>query len=400
MENSPVMSRAFEWIEFRIKLPPAMRGLTSALVPALILVGCASSGLVIEPVPTGRIEFPGYSFLPPPGPGWQMVRNDEMVLLRKEIGPETHTLAMSVVRHTGFDPGSAGYAEYATDPDVFAAYARASAEQANPASGRMRILQHEVEPTTRFGYCARQYMRAEDHGSVFAPRVLVQEDWSYSCLHPDSVSVIIEIGFSERALPGESDSALAGIREQFFDSFRFANASVVPTADVNESRPEQTSDVAADVLSSAAETPAIVFVVKHSLRDAVLKAAEQNPPPMDFSFEGDLKASRDSYTIQLNFSSVVDRASQTQNRDGAVIGGLPTLLLGAITPWVCPTTHTLSAVVTDPGGKQLKSYQLEEKEKRVGTMLMCGDIEDPGKSIIVKLVSELLQRITDDKILP
>jgi hypothetical protein len=212
--------------------------------------------------------------------------------------------------------------------------------------------------------------------------------------------VIIELVFSERGLPGESDPALADVREQFFDSFRFANASVVPAVDANESKPQQASDVAADILSSATETPAIVFVVKQSLRDAVRQAAEQDPPPLDFSFEGDSKASRASYTIQLNFSSVVDRTSQTQNRDGAFIGGLPTLLLGAITPWACPTTHTLIAVVTDASGKQLKSYELLEKEKRIGTMLACGDVEDPGKSIIVKLVSELLQRIRDDKVLP
>jgi hypothetical protein len=343
-----------------------------------------------------------------------MIRRENGVIFRKDVGPSTHTLVAIVTRDTGFDPGSVGFAEYATNPDVFTAYVKASVEHVNASGSRIHMLEQAVTPDTRFGYCAKVYSKGEDHGSDFAPRVLIQEDWGYTCLHPDSASVIIQVVFSERSLPGENDPALEKVREMFFNGFRFTSASTPTRGDSNEdmanpvsgvaeaksqgAAPPATLDSAAGALSSAA-VPAVVFVVKSSLRDAVRKAAEQYQPPLDFSLEGDLKANRSGYTIQLTFSSVVDRSGQTRNRDGAMAGGPLTLLLGTITPWTCPTTHTLNAVVTDPNGKRLGSYQLEEKEKRVGTMLLCGDVEDPGNSIIAKLVSELLQKIAADKLL-
>jgi hypothetical protein len=60
----------------------------------------------------------------------------------------------------------------------------------------------------------------EDRGSSVAPQVLKQEEWGYQCLGLGSPRDLIEVSFSERELPGESDLALATFRDQFFDNLR------------------------------------------------------------------------------------------------------------------------------------------------------------------------------------
>lgn len=79
----------------------------------------------------------------------------------------------------------------------------------------------EVVPEAKPGYCAKMKATFDDHGSPVAPKVLVQDDWGYTCLHPSSAKVIIEFVISQRGLPGESDPSLATIREQFLKGFKF-----------------------------------------------------------------------------------------------------------------------------------------------------------------------------------
>jgi hypothetical protein len=76
-----------------------------------------------------------------------------------------------------------------------------------------------------------------------------------------------------------------------------------------------------------------------------------------------------------------------------VIGGPATLLLGAITPWSCPTTHRLMATLTDQSGESLGGYWADALQKRVGTMLICTEVEEPKDEIVTKLVSDVLQDI-------
>ena len=204
-----------------------MRRGVSGLIVLLALIGCATPGFTPVQDQTVRIEAYGFSILPPPGPGWYRLtdvhlRGSDGVGFGKQGGSTTtHTIAASVVRHKGFNAASFGFAEYATNPEVFAAYAKASAQHMNPPGGRMRLLEHSVVPDAQFGYCAKEHAKFEDRGSPFAPQVLIQDDWDYSCLHPNSSQVIIQVIFSERGLPGESDPSLTNVREQFFKSLQF-----------------------------------------------------------------------------------------------------------------------------------------------------------------------------------
>ena len=154
------------------------------LILAIALAGCAASGPEIVTNPVGRFDFPGYSIVPPLGSGWQMMRDENGVVLRKEAGSTTHTYVALVERLTGFDAVAAGFVDYATDPVVFAAFVKASAEQTDPAVGRTNLIEHEVVADKRFGHCARAYTKTLDQRPPFAPNVLTEEQWSYLCLRP------------------------------------------------------------------------------------------------------------------------------------------------------------------------------------------------------------------------
>lgn len=181
----------------------------------LLATGCAPSGFQPVRDPLTRIESKKFSVLPPAGSGWQMRQADNFLFFGKNLGSSTHTVGISIARHQNVQPELAGYGEYATNPEIFAAYVKASIEHMN-VSGRMQISELTVVPDTRFGYCAKFHGKMEDQGSPVTTQVLQQEDYGYSCLSPSHNRDIIEVNFSERGLPGESEPALNEVREQLF----------------------------------------------------------------------------------------------------------------------------------------------------------------------------------------
>ncbi|HJV64325.1 MAG TPA: hypothetical protein VJ550_01185 [Geomonas sp.] len=203
-----------------------MRRKACALAAVLLVTGCATSMTPIKD-PTVPIQSYGFSFLPPQEPGWyrlddRHMRNTDCVMLgKKDSNSKTHTLAILVCRHQGFDPAVAGFPDYATKPEAFAEYVKRNVKHSNPPTGRMKILELEVIPAAQPGYCAKTRAKFEDHGSAVAPDVLLQDDWSYTCLHPSSSKVIIQFGISERGLPGEHDPDLAEVRDRFLKDFKF-----------------------------------------------------------------------------------------------------------------------------------------------------------------------------------
>lgn len=203
-----------------------MRLVISGFSMLYALAGCAMFGFTPVKDPTVRIEAYGFSILPPPGKDWKRrpdlhMKGSDAVVFGKKGNSKTHTIGIMVVRQEGFDPAAVGFAEYATNPEVFAAYVKNSVMHANPPEGRMRILELSVVPDTKWGHCAREDIKFEDHGSAFKSQILIQKDWGYVCLHPDSSQILIEMTFSERGLPEESDPSLIIAAEQFFNSLQF-----------------------------------------------------------------------------------------------------------------------------------------------------------------------------------
>ena len=87
------------------------------------------------------------------------------------------------------------------------------------------------------------------------------------------------------------------------------------------------------------------------------------------------------------------------NRDGAAIGGLAAVLLGSITPWSCPVIHSLQASLLEPDGTELRTWTITHKDKHVGTMLACPDVEQPEAGAIFELEKELIRRMREENLL-
>ena len=349
------------------------------LVLSAALAGCVASGPEIVAKPSGRIDFADFSIAPPQGSGWQMLRDDNGVMFRKTTGSGTHAYVASASRRTGFATVAAGFPDYATDPAAFAALVKALGEPDDLAgTGAPSLVEHEVVADMRFGHCAREYTRKEDRRVSAEAGVATEKEWSYSCLRPNSPAVIVRISFTERGLPGEADPSAAALREAYFDGFHFTATAAVATA------------------GSVVEQAAIVFVVKESLRGAVRTAAKRYKPPLDFGVATDVGAAAGGRVVQLTFGTTVDSSGQKRNQGGAVVGGLGTMVLGAITPWPCTATHTLSALISDHDGGELRTYHVAQTETLVGTMLACPDPKEPGKSAAAQLVDELLLKMAAD----
>jgi len=139
-----------------------------------------------------------------------------------------------------------------------------------------------------------------------------------------------------------------------------------------------------------------LVTVRPTLRDIVRTTAAGTSPPTAVRFAGEPGSDACGFRLDLDFTSLVDRSSQRRNQDGAVIGGLPTLLLGSITPWSCPTTHTLRASLSRRDGEQLRSFSADVLQKRVGTMLMCTEVEEPKDSVVAELLGKVLAEMASD----
>jgi hypothetical protein len=188
----------------------------------------------------------------------------------------------------------------------------------------------------------------------------------------------------------------AFLRDMWFKPAATAAALESPTPD-----PEPT--LATETVPTEAALPAataILVLIDPSLQEAVREAAAASTPPLSVMFEGESAAVSHVYRLGLHFDSVVDQSRQRRNREGAGAAGLMGWMVGSITPWSCPTTHTLTGVVTDRADKVLGKFAVQKVQKRVGTMLVCGEVERPNDDIVRELLAEFLQKLGDEKILP
>jgi len=62
--------------------------------------------------------------------------------------------------------------------------------------------------------------------------------------------------------------------------------------------------------------------------------------------------------------------------------------------------HTLDATVTRAHGDPAATYRVQQKETKIGTMLACPDVTEPGKSVATQMVAELLPKVAADGVLP
>lgn len=154
-----------------------------------------------------------------------------------------------------------------------------------------------------------------------------------------------------------------------------------------------------------AESPAdssvrVLVLVDPELRNNVRATAATRLPSMHVIFPGESDADRHDFRIDLVLQSSVDRSRQNANRDGANMMGPVGWMMGSITPWKCPTTHTLTAIVMNNSGERLGTTEVQKVQTRVGTMLKCSDVAKPSEAIVSEMVGDFLQRFRDEWMLP
>lgn len=146
-------------------------------------------------------------------------------------------------------------------------------------------------------------------------------------------------------------------------------------------------------------TVPVLVLVSPSLQEPIREAALASVPPLNITFEGEPAADSHLHVIGLQFNSVVNQSRQRSNREGASTLGLVGWMFGSIMPWPCPTTHTMTGIIADRAGTELRRYAVQKEQKRVGSMLVCGKVEEPSDAIVRELMADFLQKLKDEKIL-
>lgn len=184
-----------------------------------LLVGCATARPVPIADPTQRLEFEGFSILPPRGENWFMAPPQ----LRKQLGPDvivsfgkrltppskTHTVTATV--RGGRVPISAG-----SHAEALQKIAQTYSEQ----TGRYRPLSVNTSlDGTPAPDCVRYDATVEDRGVPGYPDSLFVLDMhGLVCLHPDLPDVAIDIQYSQRRLQEEQPVSLEAEGEPFVKS--------------------------------------------------------------------------------------------------------------------------------------------------------------------------------------
>jgi hypothetical protein len=210
-EAEPAMKWMAHWV------------LTVAVAAVLggLCAGCTEAeGGTVSPVaapaepPPRRLEFPGFSILPPPGEGWERLTNRGAArlllafdgLFVKVVSPKE--LAHVYVAGHRTSGGSAGAKILA---EAFARFIKS-----RDASSVM------LPGATALPNCLRWEMMREAtdylHGIQFGhTSARVSQYQGYLCSHPDAPAYVVEIGYVDTVVKGEAMSTV-GQGEAFLHS--------------------------------------------------------------------------------------------------------------------------------------------------------------------------------------
>lgn len=189
----------------------------------LSVLGCAEGPQLIPVTdPAQRLEFEGFSILPPQGERWFVASP----ALRKQQGPDmivsflklatppsiTHTVVATV--RGGRVALSAG-----SRAELLQKMAQRYSEQTN----RNRPVSVNISPDkTLAPDCVRYDVTAEDREVPRYPgAIYIADVHGFICLHPDLPDAVIDIGYSQRRLQEERPLTLEAEGEPFLKSLLF-----------------------------------------------------------------------------------------------------------------------------------------------------------------------------------
>lgn len=187
---------------------------------AALAAGFPGTGRADDPRENpARLEFPGFSVVPPAGPLWARVRSDSRSLVWMRRQPEAaHSFSVAVL--TGPLPAGARSAA------EFEAWVRRS-KFTSPEPQRFLITESALGGgKERTDGCLEYRLRAEDRG---ADPVLVLMVAGLACRHPDAPNRYFDVQHAERQPLGGAGASPRAEGEAFVAGFRFA----APPADGN-----------------------------------------------------------------------------------------------------------------------------------------------------------------------
>ncbi len=192
-------------------------------VSAVLLAGCGTA-TDLKPVerPDQRLQFRGFSVLPPQGRGWATTADAPQ--------DEVWQTVVAFVREApGQQPGGAIWASVAV-ANLDGAFQSPEQlmrsiigkRQAELQGGRFRLLQFRSSPGPGAG-CQRYDAEVEDRGvPEFSNTVFVLSLHHAICLHPQAPTLAVNLSYSERRPQSQAPSPLGPEGEPFLGSLQFA----------------------------------------------------------------------------------------------------------------------------------------------------------------------------------
>lgn len=88
---------------------------------------------------------------------------------------------------------------------------------------RNAVIEYSVNLDSTLGrYCVRYYTKASDRGAMHAAgKTLYSETFGVGCLHPEDRTLLIDVSYTERGVPGEFSAALRSEGDNFVRSLKF-----------------------------------------------------------------------------------------------------------------------------------------------------------------------------------
>lgn len=370
-----------------------------ALGSAVLLASCATSPPMIPVTdPHTPVAGMGFEVLPPQGSDWYLThRTDKGVMYGKtlEKRPSNRTLMATVHDIAAPSP-------LPVSRDEFARYVHDRMVRGE-TQGRFTLIKASASPGGAPGtFCADFANVIEERDNPNFPAIVLETfNKGFECIDRSSGFVVRGM-FSERR-PKGSPPVIDNVLQAELDAF-LASVRMNPLRErVATSAATTGSEIAPD--DGAAALPVVISISKGlsqsspSLTDAVRAAANRRDCLRQATYDGDAARKAEYLTILLRFESTVDRSRQLSNRDGAFIGGLPTILLGAMVPWKCGVAHTLNATVLSADGREVFHDSTSEAETTVGAMTWCPDVTEPGQPLATKMADHLFAKIEQTRVL-
>ncbi|HEU5303959.1 MAG TPA: YncE family protein [Gemmatimonadales bacterium] len=192
------------------------------LIVALLAAAC-STGPDLTPVPRSgqRMQFDGFSVLPPQGDGWYVAPT-----LPKD---EVWRSVAGFVKQGSSDAGAAIWATAAvanidtpfpTREQLLQQLLRS--RETELRGGRFRLLEFRSAPGPTPG-CHRYDAVAEDRAVPEFPGVVFVLSLRHAlCLHPNAPTLAVNIAYSERRRQGQPAAKIEGEGEPFLTSLQFS----------------------------------------------------------------------------------------------------------------------------------------------------------------------------------